>query len=442
MRGKSRVRGGVVGFVAAVAVAVAGAGMGATTVTTAAAAAGTGAGTGAGAVGVAAAVLDGTSVAPAARGPVTNVRAACPTSTQVRCFAEVRTDVHGGFGVRGAAARSKAATALPAGLSPATLHSAYNLPTDGSRGQTVAVVDAGDDATAEADLAVYRGTYGLPACTTANGCFTKVNQAGSASPLPPEQGWGVEISLDLDMVSAACPGCRILLVEGSDTEFASFATAENTAARLGATEISNSYGGTEQGAMVPYVSAYSHPGVAIVASSGDEGFGIPNFPAVFSSVIAVGGTSLSASANRRGWSETAWNGDNGAGGSGCSAYVAKPAWQTDPNCPGRTVADVSADADPNTGPAVYDAHDGEGWIVVGGTSASSPFIAGVIALAGNPSALANASYIYAHSAGLNDVVGGNNDFAGGDCGGDYLCNAVPGYDAPTGVGTPDGVGAL
>ncbi|WP_370352692.1 peptidase S8 [Catenulispora sp. EB89] len=436
-------RTGLVGLVAAVAVAVT------ATVTTAAASTGTGTGTSTSTStstgGVAAAVLDGTSVGPAAHGPVTNVRAACPVTTQVRCFAEMRTDVHGGFGVRGAAAahaHTKAAAALPDGLSPATLHSAYRLPTDGGRGQTVAVVDAGDDATAEADLAVYRSTYGLPACTTANGCFTKVNQSGNASPLPPEQGWGVEISLDLDMVSAACPDCRILLVEASDTEFASFATAENTAARLGATEISNSYGGTEQEAMDPYISAYSHAGVAIVASSGDEGFGIPNFPAVFPSVIAVGGTSLSPSTGSRGWTESAWNSDGGAGGSGCSAYIAKPAWQTDPNCPGRTVADVSADADPNTGPAVYDAHDGDGWIVVGGTSASSPFIAGVIALAGNPSELANASYVYAHSAGLNDVVGGNNDFAGGDCGGDYLCNAVPGYDAPSGLGTPDGVGAF
>lgn len=370
--------------------------------------------------------------------PTTNVRDACPTNTQVRCFAKARTDVHGGFGIRGAAR----AQAQPAGYGPATLQAAYKLPGGRGKGQTVAVVDVGDDAGAEADLAVYRSTYGLPACTTANGCFKKVNQSGTASPLPPDRGWGIEISLDLDMVSAACPDCHILLVESDAAEFASLAAAENTAARLGATEISNSYGATEQQSVLQYESAYRHKGVAIVASSGDSGYGIPNYPAVFADVIAAGGTTLTPSATSRGWTETAWSSEGGAAGSGCSAYIAKPAWQKDPNCPGRTVADVSADADPDTGPAIYDANDGEGWIVVGGTSASAPFIAGVIALAGNPSALGNASYLYAHKANLNDAVGGNNAIGGGNCGGDYLCNAVKGYDAPTGLGTPNGIGAF
>jgi subtilase family serine protease len=392
--------------------------------------------------GVAAAIPAGAATTPAAKAPATNVRDACPATTQVHCFAELRTDVHGGFGVRGAAARSEAAAALPAGYGPAALEAAYKLPSGRGTGQTVALVDAGDDASAEADLAVYRSTYGLPACSTANGCFTKVNQTGTASPLPPDQGWGVEISLDLDMVSAACPDCHILLVEADAATFDALAAAENTAAKLGATEISNSYGGTEQEAMEPYAADYSHKGVAVVASSGDYGYGIPNFPAVFTSVIAVGGTSLATSTDSRGWTETAWDSGGGAAASGCSAYIAKPAWQKDADCPGRTVADVSADADPNTGPAVYDAHDGYGWTVVGGTSAASPFIAGVIALAGNPSALPNASYIYAHSISLNDVVGGNNDFGSGDCGGDYLCNAVKGYDGPTGLGTPNGLSAF
>ena len=393
------------------------------------------------AAGVGTAVPASAAAAPAAKAPATNVRDACPATTQVRCFAELRTDVHGGFGVHGVAGRTSA-QALPAGYGPASLQAAYKLPAGRGAGQTVAVVDAGDDASAEADLAVYRSTYGLPACSTANGCFTKVNQSGAASPLPTDQGWGVEISLDLDMVSAACPDCHILLVESDAATFDSLATAENTAAALGATEISNSYGGTEQGAMELYEADYSHQGVAIVASSGDEGFGIPNFPAVFAGVIAVGGTALSTSTDSRGWSETAWDSDGGATGSGCSAYIAKPAWQQDPNCPGRTVADVAADADPQTGPAVYDAHDGYGWTVVGGTSAASPFIAGVIALAGNPSALPNASYVYARKADLNDVVGGDNVLFGGNCGGDYLCNALTGYDAPTGLGTPNGIGAF
>ena len=375
-------------------------------------------------------------------GHAVNVVNACgPAPTgYARCLAEVRTDVHSGKGVFGPAAMSaKAKAKLPSGYSPATLQAAYKLPKTGGTGQTVALVDAGDDPNAEADLAVYRATFGLPACTTANGCFSKVNQAGTASPLPADIGWDVEISLDLDMVSASCPSCHILLVEGDDNSYANLAASENTAVALGAKEVSNSYGGTEYNGMQAYYADYSHPGVAILASSGDSGYGIPNFPAVASSVIAVGGTTLTkTTANSRGWTETAWIGAS----SGCSAWVDKPAWQTDPNCPGRMVADVAADADPETGPAVYDTDNGEpGWLVVGGTSAASPFVAGVIALAGNPALFPNASYLYSHASKLYDVIGGSN-VLGESCGGDYQCTAVKGYDGPTGNGTPDGVGAF
>ena len=375
-----------------------------------------------------------------------HVRAACPAAApgHARCFAEVRTDVRGGTGPRGpaaAAAGQSADASLPQGYGPADLRSAYRLPVAAGSAQTVAVVDAGDDPAAEADLAVYRSTYGLPACTTASGCFRKVNQQGDADPLPFGYGWGPEISLDLDMVSAACPSCHILLVEGNSPTVSDLAAAENTAAALGAGEISNSYGAEEQNGMQAYQPAYSHPGTAIVASSGDSGYGIPNFPAVWPAVIAAGGTSLSRSANPRGWTETAWNSDGGAAGSGCSAWIDKPAWQHDPNCPGRMVADVAADADPQTGPAVYDAYDGYGWTVIGGTSAASPFIAGVIALAGNPAAFPDASYLYSHAGALNDVTAGSNALYT-DCGGDYQCNAMPGYDGPTGNGTPDGLGGF
>lgn len=371
-----------------------------------------------------------------------NVAAACPTARLgfARCLAEVRTDVHAGKGVRGAAARAVTgqAAALPPGYGPADLASAYKLPSTGGAGQTVALVDAGDDATAEADLAVYRATYGLPACTTANGCFSKVNQAGAAGPLPADFGWGVEISLDLDMVSAACPDCHILLVEGDSPSFASLGASVNTAVSLGATEVSNSYGADEQNGIQPFEADYTHPGVAITASSGDFGYGIPSFPAVVPAVIAVGGTTLTKASNTRGWTEAAWFG----AGAGCSAWIDKPAWQSDPNCPGRMVADVAADADPGTGPAVYDTDDGApGWLIVGGTSASSPFIAGVIALAGHPDRFPNASYLYSHASALNDVVTGN-DITQVDCGGDYQCNAVAGYDGPTGNGTPNGLGAF
>ncbi len=230
----------------------------------------------------------------------------------------MRTDVHGGTGVRGPAAVAAghpADAALPQGYGPAELRSAYKLPVSGGRGQTVAIVDAGDDPRAEADLAIYRTTYGLPACTTANGCFRKINQRGAPGPLPPDEGWGTEISLDLDMVSAACPSCHILLVEADQPTFGDLAAAEDTASGLGANEISNSYGSQEQNGMQPYEAAYSHAGVAIVAASGDSGYGIPVFPAVFGSVIAVGGTSLTRAADSRGWAQAAWS----SGGSGCSA---------------------------------------------------------------------------------------------------------------------------
>jgi hypothetical protein len=383
----------------------------------------------------------------------TNVMDACgrPAPGQMRCYAQVRTDVAGGpAGVRGVhggarTAVSAAAAPLPSGLGPADLHSAYNLPTTGGANQTVGIVDAGDDPTAEADLAVYRATYNLPPCTTANGCFRKLDQKGAATPLPPDAGWGVEEALDLDMASAACPECKIVLVEGDSPDVADLAASVDTAVAAGATEVSNSYGTTENTESAAYAWHYSHPGVAILASTGDSGYQIPSSPAVYQSVIAVGGTSLVKAANARGWSETAWSG----AGSGCSAWFDKPAWQTDPDCPGRMVADVSAVADPQNGVAVYVTDKTSlggrlvpGWNVVGGTSAASPIIAGVIALSGHPGRFPNAAYLYAHTDGLHNVVGGNNVLGDQDCDGDYQCNALPGYNGPTGLGTPNGLAAF
>ena len=379
---------------------------------------------------------------------------AAPRPGYASCLAELRTDVHGGTGVRGpAAARSTAAgrtsaaaTTMPSGLSPTDLRSAYNLPATGGADQTVAIVDAGTEPNIASDLAVYRTTYGLPACTAANGCLRVVNQRGATSPLPPDQGWGVEIALDVDMVSASCPQCRILLVEADDANSDNLAAGVDTAVALGADEVSNSYGGPETSDSARLAPHYSHPGVAILASTGDTGYQPATAPAVYSSVIAAGGTTLTRAADARGWSETAWSG----AGSGCSAWFAKPAWQHDPDCPGRMTADVAADADPATGPAFYctdGPYDCSGWGVVGGTSVASPFLAGVVALAGHPGLFPDASYLYAHASGLNDVVGGNNssynDATGGmDCGGDYQCNAVAGYDGPTGLGTPNGLAAF
>ncbi len=182
--------------------------------------------------------------------------------------------------------------------------------------------------------------------------------------------------------------------------------------------------------------------MAITASSGDGGYGV-EFPAASSYVTAVGGTRLVRATNTRGWTETAWSG----AGSGCSAYVTKPVWQIDTSCARRTVADVSAVADPNTGVAIYDSYgstSGANWYVFGGTSVAAPIIAAVYAVAGNTSLISTTSYPYAHAASLWDVTSGSN----GRCTsrhnttGGYLCTAGLGYDGPTGLGTPAGVGAF
>jgi hypothetical protein len=310
-------------------------------------------------------------------------------------------------------------------------------------------VDAYDDPAADADLAVYRRSYKLPACTTANGCFRKVNQNGAAKPLPAASGtgsaatgWATEESLDLDMVSAICPNCHIILVEADDDELSNLGAAASTAVRLGARFVSNSYGGTEYAGETATDVSYHHPGVVVTASAGDSGYGV-EYPAASRYVTSVGGTSLIRdTSTARGWTETVW-GDGESGqdqgtGSGCSAYEPKPHWQADPGCGHRTATDVSADADPATGAAIYDAYDQSGWLVVGGTSEASPIIASVYALAGTPgSGTFPAAYPYAHTGLLNDVTSGGN----GTCG-SYLCNARPGYDGPTGLGTPDGTGAF
>ena len=329
------------------------------------------------------------------------------------------------------------------GYAPSDLQSAYNLPsaTNGA-GRTIAVVDAYDDPDAASDLAVYRANYGLPACTTANGCFRKVNQSGGTSYPAANVTWAGEISLDLDMVSAVCPKCHILLVEASIPYSTDLGAAEDEAAALGATEISNSYGGTEGTFDTSTDHYYDHPGIAITAGSGDDGYGV-NYPAASPYVTAVGGTNLQTSGNARGWTESAWGntGDGGAG-SGCSSYESRPSWQSsNPNitavCAHRAVADVSAVADPATPVVVYDTYGSSGWGLAGGTSASTPIIAGVFALTTNASAYGT-GYLYSHTAGLNDVTTGSN----GSCGGSALCTATTGWDGPTGLGTPNGINAF
>ncbi len=360
-------------------------------------------------------------------------RALCPPATPgyMTCDALISTTV---------APLAKAAVGpgfVPNGYGPADLQSAYALP-DGSSGEgtgmTVAIVDAYDLATAEADLGTYRSQFGLSSCTTANGCFSKVDQTGGSSYPPTNSGWSGETALDIEMVSAVCPNCHILLVEANTSAGSDMFAAEAKAVALGANVVSNSWGGSEflgeQNLDAPYLQ---HPGVAITFSTGDAGYGV-QYPAASPFVTAVGGTSLSASGNARGWTETAWSG----AGSGCSDVEAKPAFQHDASCSNRTVADVSAVADPNTGVAVYSASQG-GWVKFGGTSVASPVIAGVYALAGPASTgTYPVTYPYAKPAELNDVTSGSN----GSCGGTYLCTAKTGYDGPTGLGTPIGTGAF
>jgi subtilase family serine protease len=371
------------------------------------------------------------AVAFAARAPG-QYRPACNSTApgEASCFTLInpaeQTSARGGSG------------GPPPGYGATDLESAYKLPVTRGAGQTIAIVDAFDDPTAAQDLSVYRKTYGLPPCTTASGCFRKLNQTGQARNYPSyDPGWSIEMSLDLDMVSAACPLCHIVLVEGNSPFIQDLGASENTAVAAGVAAVSNSYGLQEFNGMQPFAKFYRHPGTTIVASSGDFGFGPTNFPVVLANVIGVGGTELSPAPSARGWSETAAP----FAASGCSAYINKPSWQTDNHCFMRTVADVSAAAD---NIAIYDSNippgfDGlnPGFVVVGGTSASSPFIAGVVGLAGNGHTLTG-SFPYHHRSGFFDVIGGSNGF----CGGDYLCDAVKGYDGPTGLGTPDGIRGL
>jgi subtilase family serine protease len=334
------------------------------------------------------------------------------------------------------------ANTTPQGFGPADLASAYAIPAGGGAGLTVAIIDAQDDPNAESDLGVYRSQFGLPACTTANGCFKKVNQSGTSSPLPTgDTGWGGEISLDLDMVSAACPNCKILLVEATSASNANLGAAVNTAVKLGAVAISNSYGRSEDSSVTSDDSSYyQHPGVLITASAGDNGFGAA-FPATGSLVLAVGGTKLSKASNARGWTEVVWNEESlgeGATGSGCSGFVTKPSWQNDTGCSKRMEADLSAVADPQTGVAVYDTYGGasagaSGWEVYGGTSAASPLIAALFTALGKATTT-NGSYPWKNPANFNDVTSGNN----GSCSVAYECTAGAGYDGPTGWGTPNG----
>ncbi|HKU81802.1 MAG TPA: S8 family serine peptidase, partial [Candidatus Tumulicola sp.] len=301
-----------------------------------------------------------------------NTRAACdymPLPGQARCYALIHTDIPGKLGVQ----------PNVSGYGPPDYDSAYHLPTGAlaGKGQKIAIVDAYDDPNAESDLQVYRSQYGLPTCTTANGCFKKVNQEGQQGNYPQANaGWAGEESLDVDMVSAVCPHCKIILVEANSNYFNDLGASVNEAIKLKANVVSNSYGGGEGYTSNP---DYDHPGHIITASSGDGGYGAQQ-PCSLSTVVCVGGTTLAkGGSGTRGWTEAGWR----DAGSGCSALVTKPTWQTDTGCTMRSEADTSAVA---VGAAVYDTYQNRGWIVLDGTSVSSPLIAAVFGLAKNAKA--------------------------------------------------------
>jgi len=332
-----------------------------------------------------------------------------------RCVAWIRTDIPGHLATP---------SFTPSGYGPSSLRTAYNLTTSGGSGATVAIVDAFNDPNAESDLTVYRSQFGLPACTTTNGCFTKV-QFGKRT----NTGWAEEESLDVDMASAICPNCHILLVEAASNSTANLTTAEQYATAH-AHFVSNSWSGSE--GSTSFDSSYNVAGVAITAATGDSGFNATaQWPAILPSVTGVGGTSLTSVSPRV---ESAWSG----AGSGCSKIYATPSFQSGINtgCSKRAQADVSADADPNTGVAVYDTFHVGGWLVFGGTSVATPIIASVFALVNNTSSNSN-SYVYSHKSSLNDITSGSN----GSCGAP-LCTSGTGWDGPTGLGTPNGTGAF
>jgi len=356
------------------------------------------------------------------------------TAPGIHCFAQLVTDKSG----------TPASSPLPAGYGPAQFHTAYQLPTTSSKPGTIAVVDAYDDPTITTDLATYDQTFGLPvfpncSATVTAACLSKVNQNGGSTYPSRSSSWALETSLDVETAHQICQNCKIILVEASSASYNNLMTAIDRARLLGATVISNSYGSSEFSSEISYDSHFNIPGVAFIFSSGDNGYG-SSYPAASPYVTSVGGTTLTLTAANNWQTETVWSGT----GSGCSKYESRPFFQTNSACANRTIADVAADADPNTGAAVYDSYGyggHRGWFQVGGTSLAAPIIAGTYGLANDITATTYANAVpYAnlnYSLNLRDILTGTN----GSCG-TVICTADIGYDGPSGLGAPIGLGAF
>jgi hypothetical protein len=403
--------------------------------------------------------------------PVRRLCALPESSDRMECLSLVRTDVVPTLQeqpqVSGDA--EKCPFTKGEGYCPIDLQEAYKLPSL-SRGyaRVVAIVDAYGYHHAASDVAFYRKTMGLRACSTESKCLRIVNQEGKSSPLPPEpppsDDWKGEQSLDLDMVSAICPNCKIILVQTNDNGTNNLYTGVKEAGALHAKYIGASWGGGPEGGDDP---RFHQPGVVISAAAGDNGgggpYGGPAQPCTFTYVVCVGGTHLVRADGKRGWSETVWNdftfyacgGPCGATGSACSTKIAKPMWQTDKGCHMRSAADTSATASLRSPVIVYNSEEPypthctppNCFWDYGGTSASTQIISAVFALGGNANFGQGASYVWKHRTGnLYDVTLGNNidPRQGITCASHvpYICTAKFGYDGPTGLGTPNGIGAF
>jgi subtilase family serine protease len=354
-----------------------------------------------------------------------NISRALPAASPTPVPADQAACSNGGDGKQASCQVKKkpgsASSSPVGGLTPAQLRSIYGLPPSGSgtavpTGPIIAIVAAYDDGDAEKDLGTYRKQFGLAPCTSGNHCFQKIQMkatAGAPPPAPkPPSGsadavtWNDEISLDLAMASAACPTCRLILVEALGQDLDSLADAVDQAATYGPVAISNSWGVPESGGNIPNIdadaqAAFNHPGIAITASAGDLGLGQVQFPASSPFVTAVGGTTLTQDGSPRGWSEAVWTGS----GNGCSAMVAVPSWQPAGSCSGRAVPDISMLADAGVGVAVYSTAE-KGWVVLGGTSVGAPFVAGLYGAANDYGAgTIGAAGIYAALTNLNAVSG-------------------------------------
>jgi hypothetical protein len=312
-------------------------------------------------------------------------------------------------------------------------------------GQTIAIVDAYDDPNVASDLQTFDTQFGLPACTVANGCFAKDTPQGTPST---DSGWALEISLDVQWAHSIAPGAKIVLVESSTNTLGNLLGGVDTAVGTGAQQVSNSWGGSEFSSESSYDYHFNSNTASFFVASGDGGHGV-EWPAASPYVVSVGGTTLVTDSSGNWMSETAWSGSGG----GISKYEPKPSYQNIFNTnSNRAVPDVAYDGDPNTGVYVYDSvpiNGNSGWWIVGGTSAGAPQWASISAIANSQNAkLASSSFgtssaLYGAASGAesspqtnpyltnyHDITSGSN----GNCG--SICNAGPGYDEVTGVGSP------